>query len=112
MVTSEKLQQGVNVIGYFEGKFGLGETARQLVSSLEKASIPFCLISADFLESNGKKEKYDHSYEESGKYDINIFCIDLIRLFAFLRANEYANPPGSLLKPHVRPQDGDAHFAT
>lgn len=79
------LQKGVNIIGYFEGQYGLGETARQIVSALEKASIPFELISADFAKVNARTEKYTHTFVKEGKYPINIFCIDLLDITTFIR---------------------------
>lgn len=80
------LRNGVNVIGYFQGQFGLGETARSFVAALESASIPHSLISADFLIPTHNKIT-DRTYicEETGKYPINIFCTNDDAIIEFIK---------------------------
>jgi len=68
--------QGMNVIGYFQGQFGLGETGRLYVSAMESQSIPLCLLSADFAVNHQTSRPYEHATESKPKYDINLFCID------------------------------------
>ena len=73
---TELIRNGVNVIGYFRGQLGLGETVRSIVMALEKQSIPFSIISADFLAPHhSKTAEYSYPFEEMGKYAINLFCI-------------------------------------
>ena len=80
-----RLKDGVNVIGYFQGQFGLGETARLMVSALEKQSIPFCLLSADAVVRQQTRRPYDRACEQKPKYAVNVFCIDAHALLPFLR---------------------------
>lgn len=81
-----RLAGGVNVIGYFRGQFGLGETSRLLVATLEKLSIPFALISADSLAGHHSKTgEYSHAFVQKPKYDINLFCIGNDDIGFFLR---------------------------
>ena len=81
---TELLRDGVNVIGYFQGQFGLGESGRLLVTALKSCSIPYCLISADCIVANHKGEPYPEAFEEKGRYAINIFCIDILYLLPLI----------------------------
>ena len=81
---TEKLQKGVNVIGYFQGQFGLGEAGRLIVSALEKQSIPLCLLSADSVVKGQSMRPYEHTFDDKPKYDVNIFCIDVYYLLFLL----------------------------
>ena len=80
----ERIREGVNVIGYFQCRLGLGESARLLVSALEKQSIPFSLLSADSLVAHHEREPFSHPFEEKGKYLTNIFCIDAKNLLSLI----------------------------
>lgn len=84
--------QGINVIGYFQGRLGLGETARLIVSSLEKQRVPFSLISADFVAPHHSKMTSSYKCEEECKYPINLFCLGLedVPFFIQSKGHKYA----------------------
>lgn len=75
---------GVNLIGYFQGSFGLGEASRLLAESLQKGSVPFSLISADFLAPHHHQEAFEGEFSENFIYPINLFCIDPRHIFPFV----------------------------
>lgn len=71
------LSNGVNVIGYFKGSFGLSETARLVVAALKAQSIPYSLLSADHLISHHNlTENFDEPISQKFVYPVNLFCID------------------------------------
>lgn len=80
----DKPKTGINLIGYFQGSFGLGEAGRLLAESLEKGSIPFTLVSADFLAQHHHQEKFSGNLSNKFVYPINLFCIDPRHIFPFV----------------------------
>jgi len=84
--------KGINVIGYFQGRLGLGETARLIVSSLEKQSIPFALVSADFVAPHHSKMASPYVCDDECKYPINLFCLgqEDIPFFIQSKGQKYA----------------------
>lgn len=76
---------GVNVVGYFQGEFGNGETARMLVSALQKASIPLSLISADSVVEQQTQRPYGYHFDEAPRYSTNLFCIDAYSLMPLVQ---------------------------
>lgn len=87
--TMHDLQDGVNVIGYFHGLFGLGESARQVVACLQSQSIPYSLVSADFLvEGHRLSDNIHYQCEKEGRYPINLFCIDCNAVSPFIAAKK------------------------
>jgi len=82
---SQELKKGINIIGYFQGSFGLGESARLIADSLQNNLIPFSLISADLLMEERPHENFRGSLEKHFVYPINLFCLDPRHLFPFIR---------------------------
>ena len=75
---NKKINQikGINFIGFINGKFGLGQAARLIISSLQKQDIPFTVLSADFMISDRSKEDCVIPAAKDFLYPINLFCID------------------------------------
>lgn len=76
--------KGINLIGYFHGSFGLSESARLIVESLKKSSIPFSLISADLLAQHHSQEAYKGSLNNDFIYPVNLFCVDPRHIFTLM----------------------------
>lgn len=79
------LREGVNVIGFFSGHFGLAETTRLFVTALKKQSIPYSLISADSLTPGRGEIAHDYTFENKGKYATNLFCTNFNSISSFVK---------------------------
>lgn len=73
---------GLNIIGYTDGSFGLGEAVRLNIQAAKKHNIPHCLINYD-------KVKQNNNYEYSFEYSINLVQISFKDLKSFF---ELINP--------------------
>lgn len=71
------IRQGVNVIGFFKGALGLGESARMVIKALEAQGIPVVAVSADSFLPDNLIQGYHSSLSEKLLYPINLFCIDI-----------------------------------
>ncbi|MBC7846060.1 MAG: glycosyltransferase family 4 protein [Flavobacterium sp.] len=69
-------KQGLNIIGYIDGMFGLGEAVRLNIKAATKHGIPLSLINYD-------KVKRNINYEYSFDYSINLVQISLKDLKSF-----------------------------
>lgn len=69
-------QKGINVVGYTEGMFGLGEAVRLNIKAAQKHEIPLNLINYD-------KIKNCKNYRYSLEYPINLVQISLNDLESF-----------------------------
>ncbi|MEM0577010.1 glycosyltransferase family 4 protein [Flavobacterium polysaccharolyticum] len=69
-------QKGINVVGYTEGMFGLGEAVRLNIKAAQKHEIPLNLINYD-------KIKNSKNYRYSLEYPINLVQISLNDLESF-----------------------------
>ena len=68
------LQPGLNIAGYFRAELGIGEAARQLMSAVEAAGIPFSTTTYDATLS-----RQAHPFDErkaTAAYDINVLCVN------------------------------------
>jgi glycosyltransferase involved in cell wall biosynthesis len=77
------LSQGLNVIGYIEGMFGLGEAVRLNISAAQKLDIPLNLIDYE-------KIKQDANYEYHFKYSINLVQISIHNLDEFFSVIDHS----------------------
>jgi glycosyltransferase involved in cell wall biosynthesis len=66
---------GVNLIGYLDAEFGLGEVARKLAVCLERAGVPSASISYDWPTDLPKTSSVS---ERSARavFDTNVFCVN------------------------------------
>jgi len=69
-------QQGINIVGYTKGMFGLGEAVRLNIAAARKHEIPLNLI-------NYEKVKNDINYHYSLQYKVNLVQISLNDLESF-----------------------------
>jgi glycosyltransferase involved in cell wall biosynthesis len=74
---------GVNLVGPFDSRSGLGEAARMLARAVEHAGIPFVAISYGDSSHGGSDESIGPS-SEAVPYDTNVLCLqpDQLRSFA------------------------------
>lgn len=79
--------RGVNLYGYLNADFGLGEDARQLYNMLVRLNIPVDIYNISPSPSTRVKN-YGfsiRSWEEPNRFSVNIFCMslfELVKLFA------------------------------
>ncbi|MFC4722806.1 glycosyltransferase family 4 protein [Geojedonia litorea] len=69
--------EGLNVIGYTEGEFGLGEAIRLNINAAKKLDIPINLI-------NYEKVKQNINYQYSFTYSVNLVQLSLKDLESFI----------------------------
>ncbi len=69
-------QQGINIVGYTEAMFGLGEAVRLNIAAATKHNIPLSLI-------NYEKVKKNNKHEYAFPYSINLVQISLNDLESF-----------------------------
>ena len=66
---------GVNVFGYIDGEFGLGEAVRLLIKALEKANIPFVLLNYDTPTSHRHNDLTFTEFVKECPYLINFVLL-------------------------------------
>jgi glycosyltransferase involved in cell wall biosynthesis/lipopolysaccharide biosynthesis glycosyltransferase len=66
---------GVNISGYFKGEFGVGQSARNYVSAIKKAGIPYVLNN---IEANSHKNSNTtfENFQSENPYSINLMVIN------------------------------------
>ncbi|MGO4771927.1 glycosyltransferase family 4 protein [Flavobacterium sp. W22_SRS_FK3] len=82
-----KLDLGVNVVGYIDGEFGLGEAVRLNLKAMETVGLPYAKI--DYL-----KFKKGTINQDSFKYSINLIQLslnDISDFFAGIETSSFLN---------------------
>jgi glycosyltransferase involved in cell wall biosynthesis len=74
---------GVNLVGFLEGEFGVGEIARRLGSALQRAEVPFSAIS---YRRTPNRQEHPVGLRLAGEaaYDTNVICLNPDALAAFV----------------------------
>ncbi|WP_010521910.1 glycosyltransferase [Aquimarina agarivorans] len=78
---------GINILGYLNGKFGLGEAVRLNIKALRSAKVPICEIDFEML-----KRVSDYKYKFD--YSINLVQIslnDIDHFFSIITPNFFKN---------------------
>jgi glycosyltransferase involved in cell wall biosynthesis len=67
---------GVNIVGYAQGEFGLGEDVRTLAKCLDVANIDYCVFNLT-EGSNARLEDHslDHKFSDTPSYPVTILCV-------------------------------------
>jgi len=73
---------GVNLVGYLNAELGIGEVARKLMSSLDRAEIDFSTIIYD-RTLNRQKHQVDERSSQQAPYDMNVICVNADQLPVF-----------------------------
>lgn len=66
---------GINIYGYINGEFGLGEAVRLLISAIESASIPYDLLNFDILTNHQHNDLSYSDFKTEGQYSINLVLL-------------------------------------
>ncbi len=66
---------GINVIGYIDGEFGLGEAVRSLIKAIQNANIPVALINFDLKTNHNHNDITFTNFSANAPYDINLVLI-------------------------------------
>jgi hypothetical protein len=72
---STDLTMGVNIFGYINSEFGLGNSCRSFIRKIEEEKIPFSLIEIDSPEEKGNY----YECQEENPFPINIIFANPIR---------------------------------
>ncbi|HET7561555.1 MAG TPA: glycosyltransferase [Rhodanobacteraceae bacterium] len=71
------LENGVNLIGYARGEFGIAENVRSYARALEQAGHPFLIRNFDVgVASRQQDHSMERHFSEVLRYDINVFFIN------------------------------------
>jgi len=68
-------KMGINITGYFKGKFGVAESARSFVWALKNAGVPHQLINID-SEAHANDDKTFTKFEKENQYPINLVVVN------------------------------------
>jgi 2-polyprenyl-3-methyl-5-hydroxy-6-metoxy-1,4-benzoquinol methylase/glycosyltransferase involved in cell wall biosynthesis len=81
---TRSLPWGVNVAGFFRSELGLGEAARLLITSLDRANVPALPIHGAFVPPTRQNAEFTYTSPRESPYPINIVCLngDLVPSFA------------------------------
>src|SRR6266542_106230 len=75
---------GVNVVGYLRAELGIAEVARQIISGVEKAGIPYSTLTyGRTLSRQEHPHPLDRPDEITAPYDTNIICVNADQLSFF-----------------------------
>ena len=66
---------GVNVFGYINGEFGLGEAVRLLIKALQDANIPVALLNYDVKTNHQNNDKTFDNFTNDAPYLINLVLV-------------------------------------
>lgn len=76
-VAAAAMAQGVNLIGYARGEFGVAENVRSYARALESAQYPFLIRNFDVgVASRQLDQSMERHFSESLRYDTNVFFIN------------------------------------
>jgi hypothetical protein len=84
------LEFGVNVAGYLTGEFGLAESARSIIRSLEAVGVP-CALNNVEVSWHRNLDKTFKNFSETNPYSINLVAVNVDQAPFFLeqKGNEY-----------------------
>lgn len=66
---------GVNVFGYINGEFGLGEAVRLLIKAMQSVNIPVALINVDIVTNHRHQDKTFENFSNEAPYPINLVLL-------------------------------------
>lgn len=89
--STTKISSGVNISGYINSEFGLGEGVRSTIKALEAADIPFVINNCTFNTIHRKLDSTYTNFSEENPYPINIIQVnaDMINTFISSAKPEY-----------------------
>ena len=70
-----KEEIGVNVFGYINGEFGLGEAVRLLIKAIQSVDIPVALINFDIKTNHRHEDKTFEKFTTEAPYPINLVLL-------------------------------------
>src|SRR6266540_2313098 len=77
---------GVNVVGYLRAELGIAEVARQIISGIERADIPYSTLTyRRTLSRQEHSHPIDRPDDITAPYDTNIICVNADQLPYFRR---------------------------
>lgn len=75
--TGNDLRPGANLIGYFDGEFGVAEAGRQLARAAEAADVDLALIGVDAGRSSRQQDRsLTAERTDTPRHPINILCVN------------------------------------
>lgn len=69
------ISNGVNIFGFIDSESGVGEAARTLIRSVERAHIPYTLINSDQAPHRRKETQFSKKFGNANPYLINLIVI-------------------------------------
>ncbi len=71
-----ELPWGVNVAGFFRSELGLGEAARLLITSLDRAKVPALPVHGTYVPPTRQDAEFTYTTPSQAPYPINILCLN------------------------------------
>ncbi|GHU64135.1 hypothetical protein AGMMS49983_09230 [Clostridia bacterium] len=79
------LPKGVNLCGYINGEYGLGESLRTLADALDIAGIPFTIVEHRIGRASHSDLKWDHKVSNEFIYDTNLIGVNIDEIGLFMQ---------------------------
>lgn len=70
-----EIKAGVNVFGFLNGEFGLGEAVRLIIKAFNNAEVPVSLINYDINTNHRHKDDTFTNYDKEAIYPINLVLL-------------------------------------
>ncbi|MDM9385492.1 glycosyltransferase [Chlorogloeopsis sp. ULAP01] len=81
---------GVNISGYVNSEFGLGEGVRGTIRALEAAGIPFVINNCNFNTMHRKLDSTYTDFSEKNPYPVNIVQVNVDMIHTFINSTSPA----------------------
>ncbi|MBF2008951.1 MAG: glycosyltransferase [Chlorogloeopsis fritschii C42_A2020_084] len=81
---------GVNISGYVNSEFGLGEGVRGTIRALEAAGIPFVINNCNFNTMHRKLDSTYTDFSDENPYPINIVQVNVDMIHTFINSTSPA----------------------
>jgi glycosyltransferase involved in cell wall biosynthesis len=86
--TTTDVIPGVNISGYVNSEFGLGEGVRATIRALEAASIPFVINNCTFNTMHRKLDSTYTDFSEDNPYPVNIVQVNVDMINTFISSTQ------------------------
>ncbi len=87
LASHKRVTEGVNIIGYAKGDFGLAEHARLVTHAMNSTTVPFCVN--DTVDPGGHTQTNEgirQFIQKKNPYKINLFCYNASEIVAYMHA--------------------------
>jgi len=69
------MYNGVNIFGFLDSESGVGEAARTLIRSVERAGIPYALLNSPHVPHRRRENQFARKFGKDNPYFVNLIAI-------------------------------------